>query len=112
MEIWENKASDCMRRVPLLQNEIDGKMAEIIDLEQQIGQLQRAPPPPPSKTTCSNCLFKLLLIIIPFMLLLPLFILFIINNLDDSAKYRLFYHLQYLPFFELSSDDDSSTLIF
>ena len=36
----------------------------------------------------------------------------IIVNLDDGTKYHLFYRLQQLPFFELTSDDSSFNLVF
>ncbi len=112
MELWEKRASECMRRVPLLQHEIDNKMAEIVDLEQQIGHLQREPPKQP-RTACTCRLFKLLLSIIPcVVIILSLCSILIFCNLDDSTKYIILYRLQYLPFFELSSDDSSHTLIF
>lgn len=115
MKTWENKAADCIRRVPILQNEINGKTVKIKDLEDQIDQLQSHPQtivvsaPKPS-LMCR--LLRTLFVLIMFMFI-PLLIgsILFIFLLDDGTKYQFFYYLQQLHLLELSPDYSSHTIV-
>ncbi len=106
MEVWENRASDCMKRVPLLQHEINDKTDHIRTLEQQIGDLRKNPPYrlPPRR----NCICRLFQYLILVFVPLALLSLLIILTLNEGNLYRLFRLFEQLfPFFEITVSNNS-----
>ena len=117
MEAWERRASDCIRRVPILEGEVNDKTAQIMTLEERIGLLQNRPlhrptSPPVQKTSCIRRLFKFIIFLIPLIFILILLSsILVVLSLDGGARYRLFYSMQHLPFFELFPEESTHKLV-